>query len=181
MNYREIVQEINAIQLKTFVLRKDFTTAILPAKQRGLYWLWTNLSYDDLEKAKSPQEGSRHVSIASLIRNRKELQHICKEQHNGYQMVYNGIGGYKIESKGSCLRSRILQEFTASNYKTGSLNISNTDLLPENWAISFFNFDDERNKKLFPFLNEEQAYKKYAAELEKLWRLEYGHPILCRH
>ena len=39
----------------------------------------------------------------------------------------------------------------------------------------------EENKKHFPFLNEPEAYKNYASDIEKLWRLEFGHPILCRH
>ena len=49
------------------------------------------------------------------------------------------------------------------------------------WAVSFFDFDDEKNKEIFDFLKEDDAYIKYASDLEKLWRLEFGHPIFCRH
>ena len=79
------------------------------------------------------------------------------------------------------MRERILQELNSNDYRTGTLNISNRYQNNSNWGISFFNFDDEENKKHFPFLNEPEAYKNYASDIEKLWRLEFGHPILCRH
>ena len=51
----------------------------------------------------------------------------------------------------------------------------------ENWAISYFDFDDEENKEILKVLNTKEPYLDFAKELENLWRLEFGTPILCRH
>ncbi|WP_338357506.1 hypothetical protein [Yeosuana marina] len=51
----------------------------------------------------------------------------------------------------------------------------------ENWAIYYFDFDDEKNKSILKILKTKDPYTDYAKDLENLWRLEFGTPILFRH
>ncbi len=182
MNYKNILNEINLKQINNFYTIDNFIeggTSILPKNKRGLYWIWTNNNFEELKRVINNHNSE--VPISKLINQRLGLNTVCQVEHNGYKVVYNGIGGYKTNPKGFGLRERILQELNSNDYRTGTLNISNRYQNNSNWGISFFNFDDEENKKHFPFLNEPEAYKNYASDIEKLWRLEFGHPILCRH
>jgi hypothetical protein len=178
---KEILKEINTIQLNTFQTYQAFAKSFnLETKQRGLYWIWTNLTDEELANAKWKTD-SKHINILDLIKKRKGLTHVCQVQHQGYRIIYNGIGGYtKLTKNCSGLRERLLQEFNTTSTGTGTLSIVSTSLKLEHFAISFFNFDDKENIKNFKFLKENDAYLIYASELEKLWRLEFGQPILCR-
>lgn len=182
MNYKNILHQINQKQIENFYTIDSFTamgTSILPQYKRGLYWIWTNTNLDELKNV--IHHHKKEVPISKLINQRLGLNSICQIEHNGFKVVYNGIGGYKTNPKSFGLRERILQEFNSKSNQTGALNIRNRNENNSRWAVSFFNFDDEENKKLFPFLNEPEAYINYASDIEKLWRLEFGHPILCRH
>jgi hypothetical protein len=182
MDYKNILHQINQKQIDNFYTIDNFIdggTSILPRNKRGLYWIWANLTDDDLSKSKWISN-SKHVNIADLIKKRKDLTHVCTIEHEGFRIVYNGIGGYKSATRNFGLRERILQEFNATSKGTGTLTINSTELDISKFAISYFNFDDEANKKNFLFLNENEPYLNYASDLEKLWRLEFGHPILCR-
>lgn len=182
MNYKTIVNEIQIKQFNDFYCLADFLnigTSALPKNRRGLYWLWTRLDFEQLKDVKNNHNSE--VPISKLIEQRIGLSTICQIEHNGYKVVYNGIGGYKTNPKGFGLRERIMQEYNSKDHRTGSLNLKNRNLNINDWAISFFDFDDEKNKNVFEFLKEEEAYINYASDLEKLWRIEFGHPILCRH
>ena len=47
--------------------------------------------------------------------------------------------------------------------------------------VSFFDFDDPINLGIIKKLKSENPYTEFANDLETLWRLEFGHPILCRY
>ena len=182
MNYKNIIQEIQNIQMETFCSLDTFLshgTTLLPKHKRGLYWIWSSLGFEELKMAINNHQ--REVPILKLVEQRLALNYTCQMENNGFKVMYNGIGGYKTNPKSFGLRERILQEINSNDHRTGSLNIRNRYSNHEQWAISFFNFDDENNKSKFDFLNQTDAYINHASDLEKLWRIEYGHPILCRH
>jgi hypothetical protein len=194
MSIKSIIEKIDATQRKTLVDLKDFRargkgkgTDILPSRSRGLYWLWCKTPLEQLKETKS--KGGAHVPIEKLLHNRNGLDHICREKVEGFQVLYNGMGGYSEWRKGSTygLRGRINQEVISNNTKTGTINIAGLDLDLNDWKVSFFNFDDSENYKLLKELpgasnmNEATVYKEYANELEMLWRMHYGTPILCRY
>jgi hypothetical protein len=144
-----------------------------------MYWFWTDLSFELLEETIS-FENTKEVPIGKLVKSRKELNCISKVSKDDFIVVYNGIGGYRTETKSFGLRERINQEISCNDYRTGTLNLNRMFSL-ENWAISYFDFDDEENKQLLNILNTKEPYLDFAKELENLWRLEFGTPILCRH
>lgn len=183
MNFKVILQHIESRQKETFCPLPKFLengTDILPVKSRGLYWLWTKLDFDILANCLDTKDHKGEVPIKQLIERRKDLNLICKIKKENFTVVYNGIGGYKVHTKSYGLRGRILQELNARNIKTGSLNLMNRGFRPEDWAVSFFDFDAPENREIIALLKSENCYSDYAADLEMLWRLEYGHPILCR-
>jgi hypothetical protein len=182
MDYKSVLQQIQQRQLETFCTLEKFLregTFLLPRRKRGLYWLWTRLDYDLLSLARDNHKSE--VPFIKLIAQRSKLNYLSTIEHDGYKIIYNGIGGYKTNPPKFGLRERILQELNSMDHRTGTLNILNRFDNKEDWGISFFDFDNEKNKLIFNFLNNDDAYLKYASDIEKLWRLEFGHPILCRY
>ncbi|SHF67792.1 hypothetical protein SAMN05444483_10214 [Salegentibacter echinorum] len=194
MTIRSIIEAIDKSQRDTLVSLTDFRgrgrgkgTEILSSRSRGLYWLWCKTPLDQLKQ--TDHKGGAHVPIKKLLHNRNGLDHICKIQDGEYRILYNGMGGYSKCKKGSAygLRGRINQEVISNNTKTGTINIAGLKLDINDWKVSFFDFDDAENHQLLRELPETakldigEIYKKYANELEMLWRMHYGTPILCRY
>lgn len=199
MTTKELLQYINTAQLATFNSLPEYrkSTIYLNRKQRGLYWIWTNIPLEQLKTTIQEKEvnevKNRHVPIGELVTNRIGLSSVCTENKNGFMVVYNGIGGYPNDYKSFCLRQRINQELNCKNHKTGTLNFQNrkfkdnSGFNKENIAISYFNFDDIKHQEvLMKYVNQNKTwlnhnfYNTYAKQLENLWRLEFGTPILCR-
>lgn len=175
-----LLGKIQENQLSTFIkLNEFFNQKPLPTKHRGLYWLWTNLDNETLKQA-IPLAQTKEVPIDKLVTQRENLKCVANITNNNFKIVYNGIGGYLKEKPSFGLRERINQEVTCNDYRTGTLNLSRRFNL-DNWAVSYFDFDDEMNKVVLERLNTNQPYKDFAKDLENLWRLEFGTPILCRH
>lgn len=182
INYKQVLRHIEERHPVTFCKMDDFSPDKLPTKRRGLYWIWTNLSLEELVNSTDDiTKGTKKVPLVKLINQRKGLENICNIKKDGFTLVYNGIGGYNSASKNFGLRERLLQEFNATNAKTGSLNITERYKDKSNWAVSFFDFDDPGNQDILALLQSENPYLEFASDLEKLWRLEFGHPILCRY
>lgn len=196
MKTKDLLIYINNSQSKS-LFSIDELKEKLNTKQRGLYWIWTDLSSDTLAKVIQEKDTTytknRHVPIGQLVTDRAGLSNICEIKNNNYKIVYNGIGGYPTIYKSSSLRQRINQELNCNNKKTGTLNFLNrkfkddTVIKKENIKISYFNFDDENHHEILKLYTKENAvwlnqqfYNTYAKKLESLWRLEFGTPILCR-
>ena len=186
-----LINEIFESQLKTFCRLDDFRKSSiekLPTGHRGLYWIWTNLSFENLINTKTNLL-SKEVPISNLVKQRKDLNGICKVEKEGFTIVYNGIGGYIKNTDGIRpsygLRERILQEINCSNKRTGTLNIVNRSTMEgfeKRWAISYFDFDDTENGEIYKRIESIfDNYPQNAKSLELLWRLQYGTPILSRH
>lgn len=177
---KSLLHKIQEQQLKTFTSLNDFRSQKpLPTKRRGLYWFWTDLSNEELEQTIT-LENTKEVPIGKLVKYRKGLSCVADVKKDNFKIVYNGIGGYRTPSKSFGLRERINQEISCNDYRTGTLNLNRMFSL-ENWAISYFDFDDEENIEILEVLNSNETYLEFAKELENLWRLEFGTPILCRH
>jgi hypothetical protein len=177
MNYKKVLEEIQKKQLLTFSSVKDFkNNKTLKSHKRGLYWIWTDLSFSDLKKITTPQN-TKYVPIAELVEEREGLVNICDISNKGFKIVYNGIGGYR-EKPIFGLRERINQELNCNDHRTGTLNLINRDGINiYNLAISYFDFDDSDNS----IIMENLTYLRDAKNIEMNWRIEFGIPILTRH
>jgi len=186
MNTKELLHYINQEQKNTFNSIANFKThKLLNTKQRGLYWFWTDLENNQLKNIDTRKD-TKEVPFFSLVSNRDGLKNVCSIKQNNFTIVYNGIGGYhKPFAFG--LRERINQEINCNDFRTGTLNLQRRSNL-DHWGISYFNFDDPKHLDTlvnFTSKNEEwiaeNFYLEFAKELESLWRLEFGTPILCRY
>ncbi|MCX2679429.1 hypothetical protein OOZ15_05690 [Galbibacter sp. EGI 63066] len=188
MGIKKVLEDINKIQLQNYWSVKEFRNNPKLGKGRGIYWIWTNLTFGELKKTKNNPNHKAEVPIEKLIREREELNYICNIRVNDFRVVYNGIGGYSgktVKEKSSYdLRGRINQEFFSNDPRTGTLNLRNRNNFNiDNWAISYFDFNKNENilKQLPEPKNNKSYYESYANMLEMNWRIEYGHPILNRH
>lgn len=75
------------------------------------------------------------------------MNNINKVLQKGFTIVYNGIGGYEKKPAAFGLRERINQELKCNDRRTGILNLLNrqNEFNHDNWAISFFDFDNKNN------------------------------------
>lgn len=188
MDYKNILTEIQNRQLTTFCSVSDFRDKEhilnLPTKQRGLYWIWSNLSFDNLQRI-TTRPDTKEVPIAQLVSQRHNLKNTNKISLNGFTIVYNGIGGYEREPAAFGLRERINQELNCNDRRTGTLNLlnrlNNLNSI-DNWAISYFNFDDPNNLAIINQLSfNRNHYLDNAKTIETNWRIEFGTQIGRAH
>lgn len=179
---KNIITDIHNAQLKTFCSLDSFldkNTCPLLNRTRGLYWFWTDIEISKLANGVKAHI-NKEVPIKKLINHRKDLNLICKVLNKNFRIVYNGIGGYKKEPAKFGLSERIRQEFQGNGPTVGTLNINRVSK-SKNWAVSYFDFDAEENKDIVKKLKSKNPYLEYAKDIEMMWRIEYGTPILCRH
>jgi len=160
---------LSAIQLAGELKRLSWKQGP-PTRQCGLYWVYTSHSEEELRAAlPAPNRGA--VPVAVLAQHRNSLANICKREVDGFRLVYNGIGGLGKKGTGG-LRERVLQECKGGE-GTGTLGICNTSLSDlSRWRFSYV---------LWRELNhlEPLSYPEDARNIETMWRLHYGWPILC--
>ncbi len=140
-----------------------------PTKSAGFYWIYTNYSQPDLERQLAPA-CCNAVDIGLLSRLHCGLANTCSIRPEGFRLVYSGIAG-----TGTGLRERIHQHFNGGQ-GTGSLAILRTGLDDlEQWRVSYVSIETPEPNK--PDIAAQ--YDDVAVHIERIWRLEYGWPILC--
>jgi hypothetical protein len=142
----------------------------------GIYFFYT--SYSDDELASVPALPGRAVPIGKLTKAHRRLPYSCSLEQEGFRLVYNGIGGFNGGSYD--LRTRILQEISSTDERTGSLCIrqSTVDDLSK-WRFSYVTLYSEKQKSKSDF-GAEWSFEDHAIDLERCWRLVHGWPLLCR-
>jgi hypothetical protein len=146
----------------------------LPTKVNGLYWLYTSYDINSIKNC-TPSNQKNSVNIPDLAISHHGLSHVCNITNDELLIVYNGVGGVGPKGNGG-LRERIQQEFNGGS-GTGSLGISKTSLNDlSKWFLSFVIMC---NTKQSPEVD--VCYTQHGTAYERVWRLEYGWPLLCRH
>lgn len=140
-----------------------------PTKSAGFYWIYSNYSQTDLERQQEPA-CSNAIDIGLLAQLHCGLANSCNIDLDDFKLVYNGIAGV-----GTGLRERLHQHFNGGE-GTGSLAILRTDLSDlDRWRISYATIEVRGDHKPDVYAN----FDKVAKHVERMWRLEYGWPILC--
>jgi hypothetical protein len=141
-----------------------------PAKVDGLYWLYTSYTNAELSSA-VPSQKRNSVPINTIAARRENLGMICSRRVDSFRVVYNGIGGVGPKGHGG-LRERILQEFRGGE-GTGSLAICDTSLSDlTRWRYSYVLWSEIEHAETIKYL-------PLGEQLETMWRLHFGWPILC--
>lgn len=186
MDIKEILSLINEKQLQTLTPISEFRekdTKKLPRGRRGLYWIWTNLGFEELQQMETKSE-SKEVPIDLLVKFRQNLSFTYQTKLGNFYVVYNGKGGYVKSPSNFGLRERRMQELNCTNSQIGTLNLINRNAPYNslvNWKVSYFDFDAEENQHILNLLDcKENHYIKYSNILELCWRIEFGIPVLNR-
>lgn len=140
-----------------------------PTKASGMYWIYTDYPVEVLQECtQSPQKGA--VDIGRLARQHEGLAHVCTIAVSGFRVVYNGVAG------GKCgLRERIHQHFNGGE-GTGALSICRSSLAElAHWRVSYVLYSPGESDQ-----PEVACDPDYHRDLERLWRLQHGWPLLCR-
>ena len=144
-------------------------TPPLPNNAAGLYWIYTSYSIEDLQQEFSVKnEGA--IDISSLAEWHEGLDNICKIKEGEFMLVYSG--------RANNLNSRIRQHINGGA-GTGSLAIRRSPFYDiTKWRLSYLvmEYNDAEDKK--PDID--LSYAHYAETLERIWRLQYGWPLLCQ-
>ena len=140
-----------------------------PTKSAGFYWIYTNYSQPDLEQQQGPACNNA-VNIGLLAQIHCGLANTYNIRTEGFRLVYNGIAGV-----GTGIRERLHQHFNGGE-GTGSLAILRTKLTDlSRWRVSYVTIEVLEGQT--PDI--QANYDEVALHIERIWRLEYGWPILC--
>lgn len=142
----------------------------------GIYFFYTSYSIDEL--ASVPVLPGRAVPMGKLASAHHRLTTICNVRREGFRLVYNGIGGFNGGSYD--LRTRILQEISCTDERTGSLCIRQSTVNDlSRWRFSYVTLYSPMQKTVSDF-GPEWGFNDHANDLEHCWRLVHGWPLLCR-
>lgn len=173
--YRDILEKLHALQ-RSRVSSIEIANKRLalangpPTRQSGLYWIYTTYTDNDFQHA-SPSSKKGSVDFKRLACRHSRLANICTDSLDNFRVVYNGIGGVGSKGGGG-LRERILAEFRGGE-GTGSLAVTDGTLGDlSRWRYSYVLWAE------IDFVSP-YNYSNFAAELELLWRIQYGWPVLC--
>ena len=179
--YLDLVNRIDEKRISRFLPIQENTNGdtVIDGPQKGcagIYFFYT--SYSDDELASVPALSGQAVPIAKLAKAHRGLPHTCSLVHESFRLVYNGIGGFNGGSYD--LRTRILQEISSTDERTGSLCIRQSKVNDlSKWRFSYITLHSD-NQQVASDFGPEWPYKEHASYLERCWRLINGWPLLCR-
>lgn len=145
-----------------------------PTKSAGLYWIYTSHSDNEL-KACSSSNDKGAIDLGSLAKLHYGLPNVCSiqqqsENKKNFRLVYNGVAGKSLG-----IRGRIHQHFNGGK-GTGCLAICKSSLSDlENWRVSYLVLEHDNAT-----VDLNASYDLHAKNLERIWRLKYGWPLLCK-
>ncbi len=160
-----VLKEIESkLQNQEFIDINDLKKHI-PAKSSGFYWIYTKLNIQDFLSSPTPAN-PKHVDFSRLSRVHKNLKHVIKQCEDGYWCIYNG--------KGKKLKNRVVAEFSNTNGKTGTLALSRC-FDESAFKVKYVMCDSPNDEKgILP------EYACLEKDIERMWRLNNGWPLLCR-
>jgi hypothetical protein len=182
--YREVIETVDEVQrqrISEIHVSPHGRTVIggPPKRCAGLYFIYTSYSIEELQNSGPPPTNSA-VPISDLATMLGRLDKIHPVDTDGFRLVYNGIGGYSGSSYD--LRTRILQEISTNDPRTGSLCIRQTTLSDlSRWRYSYVLLPTQyTNSDEEPDINAPYYFETEASNLERYWRFHYGWPLLSR-
>lgn len=131
----------------------------------GFYWIYTKLSLNRFIDAPRPSN-TAHIDFSKMAKLHKCLNSVIAQNNEDYWCIYNG--------KGKQLKNRLLAAFTNTAGTTGKLALTRC-----------YQEDDFRIKFITCQINDtkhgiNKEYDAVQRDLERVWRLHYGWPLLCR-
>ncbi len=137
----------------------------IPASASGFYWIYTKLPLRKFSNA-SPPSNRVHIDFSLMAKLHKDLSSVVTQHNKDYWCIYNG--------KGKQLKTRLAAGFSNTEGGTGKLALERC-----------FQTDDFRIKYIICQSHDSdhgitEKYDDIQKDLERVWRLHYGWPFLCR-
>ena len=159
------IEEINSrLVLQSYRTLQDAKSKI-ERKASGFYWIYTKLPIAQFINSPKPSNPV-HVDFSLMASTHQGLKSIIEQSGSDYWCIYNG--------KGTNLKERMSAAFTNTDGQTGKLALTRV-----------FKEDDFRVKFIACNSNDtdhgvNDSFDSLQRDLERVWRLNYGWPILCR-
>ena len=137
----------------------------IPTSAEGFYWIYTKLPLSRFSDA-TPPSNKAHIDFSLMAKLHKDLSSVIAQQNKDYWCIYNG--------KGKQLKNRLAAGFTNTGGATGKLALTRC-----------FDADDFRIKYIICNSSDanhgiKEKYINVQRDLERVWRLHFGWPFLCR-
>lgn len=160
-NLREIESQLNQQEY----MHLDDLKLQVPASASGFYWIYTKLNIQRFLESPDPIN-PKHVNFRQLSSVHKGSKYVVQQKEDEYWCIYNG--------KGKQLKNRIVAEFSNTSGKTGTLALSRC-FQATDFRIKYVMCDNPNNSKgILP------VYSCLERDIERVWRLNNGWPLLCR-
>lgn len=159
------IEEINSLLNKQNYRTLQEAKSEISRKASGFYWIYTKLPITQFIHAPKPSNPV-HVDFSLMASTHQGLKSIIEQIDSEHWCIYNG--------KGTNLKDRMSAAFTNTNGETGKLALAR-----------IFNEDDFRVKFIVCDSNNadhgvSDSFDCLQRDLERVWRLNYGWPLLCR-
>ena len=131
----------------------------------GFYWIYTQQSLKKFAEC-DPPTNPVHIDFSLMAKIHTGLESIITESDNDYWCIYNG--------KGNKLEQRISAGFTNTAGATGKLALLRC-FAEDDFRIKYIICQNSSQKHGIT-----ESYSELQRDLERVWRLHYGWPFLCR-
>ena len=163
---KEIVEKIDKMLNDQNFITLACARYKIPTSSSGFYWIYTKLPLSSFANSEPPRPGTKHVDFSKMAELHGNLESIIRQSNQNYWCIYNG--------KGKELKKRLSAEFTSSGDGTGKLALTRC-----------FGEDNFRVKYIICKCNDSnygvvEHYTCLEKDIERVWRLHYGWPFLCR-
>lgn len=157
----KIERKLQLQNLVTLSKAKD----VIDNSASGFYWIYTKLPITNFSACARPKN-TVHIDFSLMAKTHKGSKNIITQSGNDYWCIYNG--------KGKELKKRLSAGFTNTKSKTGKLAL-----------LRCFKEDDFRIKYIVCQSTSkeygiQETYSNLQRDIERVWRLNYGWPFLCR-
>ena len=159
------IERINSLLEKQDYCTLQEAKTNIDGKLSGFYWIYTKLPLASFIKAPKPIN-PKHVDLSLMANTHQNLKWITKQNGSEYWCIYNG--------KGERLNKRMTAAFTNSDGETGTTAL-----------MRCFEENDFKVKYIIcSSVNSshgvKEEYSSLERDLERVWRLNYTWPFLCR-
>jgi hypothetical protein len=161
----QLIERINEkLQSQQFKSLAEAKTEI-SSSSAGFYWIYTQLPIERFLSC-APPTNQVHIDFRLLAQTHRGLNSVIKQVGQENWCIYNG--------KGKELKKRLSAGFTNTIGPTGKLAL--TRCFEEgDFRIKYITCDSNAE-----FHGISETYGDLEKDLERVWRLQYGWPLLCR-
>lgn len=159
------IEQINALLNQQNYLTLQDAKSEIPRKASGFYWIYTKIPITQFIHSPKPSNPV-HVNFSLMASTHQGLKSIIEQSGSDYWCIYNG--------KGTNLKDRMSAAFTNTNGETGKLALTRV-FKEDDFRVKFIVCDSDITAHGVSY-----SFDSLQRDLERVWRLNYGWPLLCR-